>query len=190
MYRASTLVTLKFGDSVTNMLIYILECKKSDKKRQHRTYFFDRFILKILFWEHLGGPFLACFSPLFSYNWQGCQQVDDTSKGCNYRLLFWKNYSFAILFSWRKSLNNSINPHPQALLLQTTSSDDIIEISIRISKAKVLRVYSLWKKRVARSLVFSLCLVVPNCIHIESPSFTYTKNETHIYHNVIPHTDR
>ena len=103
---------------------------------------------------------------------------------------FEKNYSFAICFSWRKSLNNSINPNPQALLLQATSSDDIIEISIRISKAKVLRVYSLWKKRVARSLVFSLCLVVPNCIHIESPSFTYTKNETHIYHNVIPHTDR
>ena len=78
----------------------------------------------------------------------------------------------------------------QALLLQATTSEDIIEISIRIPKTKLLRVYSLWKRRVARSLVFSLFLVVPNCIHIESPSFTYTKNETHVYHNVIPPTGR
>lgn len=116
--------------------------------------------------------------------------MDDTSKGCNYRSLFEKYYSVAIVFSWRKSLNNSINPHPYALSLQATSSDDVIAISIRISKTKLLRVYSLWKKRLARSLVFSLFLVVANFIHIESPSFTYTKNETHIYHNVIPHTGR
>lgn len=87
-------------------------------------------------------------------------------------------------------MNNSINPPPQALLLQATTSDDVIEISIRIPKAKVMNIYGLWKRRVARSLIFSLFLVVPNCIHIEAPSFTYTKNETHIYHNVITHTGR
>lgn len=87
-------------------------------------------------------------------------------------------------------MNNSINPPTQALSLQATTSEDFIEISIKISKTKVPRVYSLWKRKVARSLVFSLFLVVPNCIHIESPSFTYTKNETHVYHNVIPPTGR
>ena len=93
-------------------------------------------------------------------------------------------------FAWRKSLNNSINPHPHTLSLEATISDEFIAISIKLPKIKVLRAYIIWKKRVARSLLFSLFLVVPNCIHIESPSFTYTKNETYIYHNVIPHTGR
>ena len=35
------LATFKFADSaITNAPIYVLKCKKSDKKRQHRTLFF------------------------------------------------------------------------------------------------------------------------------------------------------
>lgn len=82
-------------------------------------------------------------------------------------------------------MNKSLDPPLNILLIRATNPD-IITISVRISRTRALYVYSLWKKRIVRCLVFSAIMAIPNCIHIDPPSFSYTKNETHIYHNVIP----
>lgn len=86
-------------------------------------------------------------------------------------------------------MDNIVNPHVNTLSLQATSPD-IITISVRISRTKVLHFYSFWKRIVIRCIIFSVILPIPNCIHIELPSFAYTNSEAHIYYNVIPSKDQ
>lgn len=86
-------------------------------------------------------------------------------------------------------MNSTLEPYPKILSIQNTSVD-IITISLRIPRARLLRVYRVWKRILVHSLIFSLLLAIPNCIHVELPSFAYTKNETHIYYNVIPSKDQ
>lgn len=85
-------------------------------------------------------------------------------------------------------MNSTLDPYPKTLSIQNTSVDTIT-ISFRISRTKLIGLYSVWKKRLIRSLVVSLLLAIPHCIHIEGPFFTYVNAETNIHHTIILNND-
>lgn len=85
-------------------------------------------------------------------------------------------------------MNRELEPYPNIVSIQN-SSVDTITISFHISRTKLMGLYSVWKRRLIRSLVVSLLLAIPHCIHIEGPFFTYVKAETNIHHTIILNND-
>ena len=81
-------------------------------------------------------------------------------------------------------MNITLETYPKILSIQNTSVDTIT-ISFHISRTKLMGLYSVWKRRLIRSLVVALLLAIPHCIHIEGPFFTYVKAETNIQHHTI-----
>lgn len=168
MYRVSTLVTESPNFKVTKVLIYILECKKNQTKKDSiEPIFFDGIMPNVLVWEHLSGPFLLVFRPASLVIYR------DVNKGIvQQRVLI--IYKYLI----ERPMNNIVNPKPNPLSVQDKSIS-------KIPRTKISYVYSLWRSKPLRYLVlsslFSSILVVSSCMHLEFSSVTYITNEMHIY---------
>lgn len=75
-------------------------------------------------------------------------------------------------------MKNLTNPQPNELLVPDRSIG-------RTLKTTALVVYSTWKYKPIRYLVFVSSLVFSSCNYLEPSSITYVKNETHIHYNIV-----